>query len=188
MPSGNKREMYASLALFQRVLFHKIRTPLSIVSNELEYLGSLVDPAELALAKKKCCELSELLKNISQAFNPDGELCPLAELGTEDFIMAEISENFLVPKKVFQEILLRLALLAKQVKTSVPLHVGHIAEVVIIKNFFSYTGTRMPLCSFIAERYPQLDSLEPSIVAALAELGGYQAEVSESGDVLLVLI
>ena len=45
-----------------RALSHKIRTPLSVITNELAVLESQLNPGETALAQKQCGDISDLLK------------------------------------------------------------------------------------------------------------------------------
>ncbi|MEZ4753804.1 MAG: hypothetical protein R3A13_05765 [Bdellovibrionota bacterium] len=45
-----------------RALSHKIRSPLSVILNELSVLESQLTPGETALAQKQCKNISEILK------------------------------------------------------------------------------------------------------------------------------
>lgn len=45
-----------------RVLSHKIRTPLSVISNDLNYFKNLIDPNECERGILKCRQISEVFK------------------------------------------------------------------------------------------------------------------------------
>ena len=47
-----------------RTLSHELRSPLSVVSNELQYLASRLPAEECARAQRRCQEVSDLLKQM----------------------------------------------------------------------------------------------------------------------------
>ena len=57
--------MLRFLAAFANGLSHKMRTPLSVISNDLSYFETKIDPSECERSKRRCRELSELLKELS---------------------------------------------------------------------------------------------------------------------------
>ena len=57
-----------------RALSHKIRTPLSVITNELSVLESQLNPGEAALAQKQCGDISDLLKEAGLNKGPEKEI------------------------------------------------------------------------------------------------------------------
>jgi len=74
-----------ALSAFIGALVHTLRTPLSVVSNELEYLKGLVPEGECERAIKRCQEISVTLKALSGALPCDMtfETLPLGALLNE---------------------------------------------------------------------------------------------------------
>lgn len=54
-------ELVLAIIKYLRTLAHDIRTPLSIISNDLSYLSSLVGDSETKRPIDKCRQISELL-------------------------------------------------------------------------------------------------------------------------------
>lgn len=52
----------ATLLSLMRAISHQIRTPLSVISNDLVYFKSLIDPAECERGISKCRQISDLFK------------------------------------------------------------------------------------------------------------------------------
>ena len=52
------------LSIFAQGLFHRLRTPLSVISNELTYLARQAGEENCALAVKHCAEISRILREI----------------------------------------------------------------------------------------------------------------------------
>lgn len=50
-------------ALLQ-ALAHKIRTPLSVISNDLNYFATLIDPDECSRSKRRCHEIDQILRDV----------------------------------------------------------------------------------------------------------------------------
>lgn len=53
------------LTAFTKALSHKIRTPLSVISNELHYLGTKVSKEEIERANSQCKKISDILSAAS---------------------------------------------------------------------------------------------------------------------------
>jgi hypothetical protein len=53
------------LSALSHALSHQIRTPLSVISNDLFYLQSLVPEGECARALKRCQEISAVLQSVA---------------------------------------------------------------------------------------------------------------------------
>lgn len=82
------------LRSFASALAHQVRTHLSIISNDLFFLQTLVQPGETARAIERCGQISELLKPAIDLAQAAGKAVPLS-LGTEvkaAFPDAEIAE------------------------------------------------------------------------------------------------
>jgi len=57
---GRARELQ-TLSAFARALVHRLRTPLSVISNDLQYLRSLIPADEPFAAPERCRQVSDLL-------------------------------------------------------------------------------------------------------------------------------
>jgi signal transduction histidine kinase len=54
------------LQTFVRVLAHRVRTPLSVILNDLSYLSSQHPPEEFERAVRRCREIAQILESIPQ--------------------------------------------------------------------------------------------------------------------------
>lgn len=61
---SSSQEQLSLIDAFVRGLNHYLRTPLSTISNELHYLGSLTSEKEVARSKEKCREISLFLDGL----------------------------------------------------------------------------------------------------------------------------
>src|SRR4051812_47237557 len=70
--SDNAQRYIQLLAAFSRALGHQLRTPLSVISNELAYLGSAHPGEDISRAVERCKSITGILQNINV---PGGSLC-----------------------------------------------------------------------------------------------------------------
>jgi hypothetical protein len=68
-PNGRALMLVGALA---RGLSHRLRTPLSIISNDLSYLRTLVPSGECDRALTRCREIAEILREISEGARLEG--------------------------------------------------------------------------------------------------------------------
>ncbi|MBN8551159.1 MAG: hypothetical protein J0M12_17730 [Deltaproteobacteria bacterium] len=66
MSEDSAHRTHAIVSSLIRALTHRIRTPLSVISNELAALSPLLPTAELAPATERVSQITELLKSLSQ--------------------------------------------------------------------------------------------------------------------------
>ncbi len=64
-------DLLSLLSLYQSELVHTIRTPLAVVSNELQYVELTSDASNVAKAKQRVAEIDAILKGASGCF-PQG--------------------------------------------------------------------------------------------------------------------
>lgn len=66
MTADSNQRTLAIVSNLIRVLTHKIRTPLSVISNELEAFKAALPGSELDLSRQRVMQISEILKSLSQ--------------------------------------------------------------------------------------------------------------------------
>ena len=57
--------MFMLLSAFTRALAHKLRTPLSVLSNDLSYFKSKLGVEECEASERKCEEIAQILREIT---------------------------------------------------------------------------------------------------------------------------
>jgi len=68
-----------------RALAHRIRGDLSVITNDLAYIATVIDPAEVERARSRCSRISTTLAHIGalgglEARSTEGYLMPLSEV------------------------------------------------------------------------------------------------------------
>lgn len=66
MSAESAQRTHAIVSNLIRALTHKIRTPLSVISNELEALRAVLPAVELEASRQRVTQITELLKTLSQ--------------------------------------------------------------------------------------------------------------------------
>lgn len=81
-PAGDRRALEAIQTLM-RGLAHRVRTPLSVVSNELTYLAKVYQTEECRRAMDRCQGISQILKSASLSLDPSVQV---EEIPLPDFL------------------------------------------------------------------------------------------------------
>lgn len=74
--SSGKREFYKQLSIFLKALSHKVRTPLSIVVNDLSYFKVLLPEGETTRSLDKCKAISKLLSDMHLMIDGEFKIVP----------------------------------------------------------------------------------------------------------------
>ncbi|MCB0332920.1 MAG: hypothetical protein KDD55_05435 [Bdellovibrionales bacterium] len=84
MGAHDQRTLTALTALIRGVS-HRVRTPLSVVSNDLSYFKTLIDPEECERSIVRCREISEILRDAARcgSYSLDLSPCVIEEFVTK---------------------------------------------------------------------------------------------------------
>lgn len=120
-PTTQDKFVYHRLRAFSRGLAHKIRTPLSVISNEL----SCFPPEEKLLSPKRCQDISQILRLIQLPNDDDYSTLPLKEFlsALELPCLAKSSELYIKASvKIFRSLLALLQVLHPNIKPELSLY------------------------------------------------------------------
>lgn len=184
----SSEDLWAVVSLLQRSLAHAIRTPLSVVSNELQYLSSQYGEEDCSRALVKCGEISDILGRFNARLRCGPEPLPLKEI-----IAAFQVQGFSVQGQVDSPGLALHPTWAQvpQLCSSLAEAMGASSKVLIVGARFHFPGMfpissneERSLCSFFVEQFPERDLLEPVLIEVLMSHAKATARVAGNALVL----
>jgi len=93
MPASSSHQTPLTLlSAFVRALAHKVRTPLSVITNDLTYLRTLVPPEECERSLERSREIANLLRRLCDGCDADLDLRPLTLSAVLPPNLASLSE------------------------------------------------------------------------------------------------
>ena len=181
-------DLWAVVSLLQRSLGHAIRTPLSVISNELQYLSAQFGEEECSRALLKCGEISDILGRLNGRLRCGPEPLPLKEIisafqaqgftvqGQEDSPGLSLHPTWAQVPQLCSSLADALSVSSRVLVVGARFH---------LPGMFSLTSQEeRSLCSFFVEKFPEKDLLEPVLLEVLMSHAKATARVAGNALVL----
>lgn len=184
-----------------RALSHRLRTPLSVISNDLAYLKRFMPPDEEFYSPEKCREISAILKNLSTIGDADLKSTPTSYQQIENQLLEHY--KITAPSSAasincdLQRVILALKMLADlinndpntQSKAQLSLLKSDTESYIKILSSFKLSSTPQPdsynSFSLFFNTNTNSDSILPAMIDTIIWAHGWESKIRYSDGVLM---